>query len=32
MVHDNEFAEVELSHMLADNCGMQLVRNPNSST
>ena len=27
-VHDNEFAEVELSHMLADNCGMQLVRNP----
>lgn len=27
-VHDNEFADVELSHMLADNCGMQLVRNP----
>ena len=27
-VHDNEFQDVELSHMLADNCGMQLVRNP----
>ena len=27
-VHKNEFADVELSHMLADNCGMQLVRNP----
>lgn len=27
-VHDNEFADVQLSHMLADNCGMQLVRNP----
>ena len=27
-VHENEFSEVELSHMLADNCGMQLVRNP----
>ncbi len=26
--HDNEFRDVELSHMLADNCGMQLVRNP----
>ena len=23
-----EFAEIELSHMLADNCAMQLVRNP----
>ena len=27
-VHENEFDEVELSHMLADNCGMQLVRSP----
>ena len=27
-VHENEFSEVELSHMLADNFGMQLVRNP----
>src|SRR5262249_54007503 len=23
-----EYKDVELSHMLADNCGMQLVRNP----
>ena len=29
-LHDNEFADagVELSHMLADNCAMQLVRQP----
>ncbi len=27
-VHDTEFAGVELSHMYADNCAMQLVRNP----
>ena len=29
-VHDNEFADagVELSHMYADNCAMQLVRQP----
>ena len=27
-VHDREFAEVELSHMYADNGAMQLVRNP----
>ncbi len=27
-VHDQEFAEVELSHMYADNGAMQLVRNP----
>ena len=28
-MHDNEFAEVELSrYAQADNCGMQLVRNP----
>ena len=27
-VHENEFVDVELSHMLADNCGMQLVRSP----
>ena len=27
-VHDQEFAEVELSHMYADNCAMQLVRAP----
>ena len=27
-VHDAEFADVELSHILADNCAMQLVRNP----
>ncbi len=27
-VHDTEFPEVELSHMYADNCVMQLVRNP----
>ncbi len=27
-LHRAEFADVELSHMLADNCAMQLVRNP----
>lgn len=27
-VHKNEFADIELEHVLADNCAMQLVRNP----
>ena len=27
-VHKSEYADVELSHVLADNCAMQLVRNP----
>ena len=27
-LHDAEYADVELSHMYADNCAMQLVRNP----
>ncbi len=27
-VHDNEYPDVTLSHMYADNCAMQLVRNP----
>lgn len=27
-IHDAEFADVELSHILADNCAMQLVRQP----
>ena len=27
-IHDAEFPGVELSHILADNCAMQLVRNP----
>jgi 3-isopropylmalate dehydrogenase len=27
-LHQREFPEVELSHMYADNCAMQLVRNP----
>jgi len=27
-IHDAEFNDVELSHILADNCAMQLVRNP----
>lgn len=27
-VHAREFPDVTLSHMLADNCAMQLVRNP----
>jgi 3-isopropylmalate dehydrogenase len=27
-LHDAEFADVELTHMYADNCAMQLVRRP----
>ncbi len=27
-LHEREFADIELSHMYADNCAMQLVRNP----
>ena len=27
-LHDREFKDVELNHMLADNCAMQLLRNP----
>jgi len=27
-LHDEAYPDVELSHMYADNCGMQLVRNP----
>ncbi|MBB2157152.1 3-isopropylmalate dehydrogenase [Gluconacetobacter diazotrophicus] len=27
-LHAREYADVELSHMLADNCAMQMVRNP----
>ncbi|MBW6507510.1 MAG: 3-isopropylmalate dehydrogenase [Rhodobacteraceae bacterium] len=27
-VHDNEYPDIELSHMYADNCAMQLVRRP----
>ena len=27
-IHDAEYPDVELSHMYADNCAMQLVRNP----
>lgn len=27
-VHAQDYADVELTHMLADNCGMQLVRAP----
>jgi 3-isopropylmalate dehydrogenase len=27
-VHKEEFPDIELSHVLADNCAMQLVRNP----
>ena len=27
-VHDEEFPDIELSHMYADNCAMQLVRKP----
>src|SRR5665213_4129507 len=27
-VHAKEFPDIELSHVLADNCAMQLVRNP----
>ena len=28
LLHEKEYKDVELSHMLADNCAMQLVRNP----
>ncbi len=28
ILHDEEYKEVELNHMLADNCAMQLLRNP----
>ncbi len=27
-LHEKEFKDVELNHMLADNCSMQLLRNP----
>ena len=27
-IHKDEFSSVELNHMLADNCAMQLLRNP----
>jgi len=27
-LHDKEYKEIELNHMLADNCAMQLLRNP----
>jgi 3-isopropylmalate dehydrogenase len=27
-LHDQEFADIELTHMYADNCAMQLVRRP----
>ncbi|WP_034959569.1 3-isopropylmalate dehydrogenase [Komagataeibacter kakiaceti] len=27
-LHAREYADVELTHMLADNCAMQMVRNP----
>ncbi len=27
-LHDKEFKDVKLNHMLADNCAMQLLRNP----
>jgi 3-isopropylmalate dehydrogenase len=27
-VHDHEYPDIPLSHMYADNCAMQLVRNP----
>ena len=27
-IRDKEFSKVELNHMLADNCAMQLLRNP----
>jgi len=28
IIHDKEYPDVELKHMLADNCAMQLLRNP----
>ncbi len=27
-IHEKEYSDVELKHILADNCAMQLVRNP----
>jgi len=27
-VKDNDYSDIELNHMLADNCAMQLLRNP----
>ena len=27
-LHDKEYKDIELNHMLADNCAMQLLRNP----
>ena len=27
-IHEKEYSDVDLNHMLADNCAMQLVRNP----
>lgn len=27
-VHQKEYSDIQLSHMLADNCAMQLVKNP----
>ena len=27
-LRDNDYTDIELSHMLADNCAMQLLRNP----
>ena len=27
-LHDKDFKDVQLEHMLADNCAMQLLRNP----
>ena len=27
-LHDKDYKDVELNHMLADNCAMQLLRNP----
>ena len=27
-VRDNDYSDVDLNHMLADNCAMQLLRNP----
>ena len=28
LLHEKEYKDVELTHMLADNCAMQLLRNP----
>ncbi len=28
VLHEKEFKDVQLNHMLADNCAMQLLRNP----